>query len=484
MNQYIQVLIRRGVVAVSLLVVASLLSHAQAASLDKSDLNGDYTVDIIDLQIFSTDYLLQDWQTVNWCNFYQSSLNNEKFFRDATSEKTESFDSLLKFIADAYNCQVIVATTDKSDLNNDRVIDTADLTIFSSNYLERYWESVDWCLFHENTLAGLDFEGRRTGYYLKHFGLLLSFINDYFGCGGSEPPPFAIQLENVPKKPVRIAHAANFSDDYYVTDHSVGSLFIYDANLVLKGEIKGLNKPLGVAVDSQGYVLVGNDGRNNIEVYNPANGDLVAVFGEGLLKMPTAITLDALGNIYVTDSLSHGIQVFDAAYNPVRVIGKSDARGALNFPLDSVVINRSDDGVANIEEIFVADQTNKRIQVYDLAGNWLRSFTFAGTDGIGCSWFTGVCDIPGAPPFTKVQALDVDSQGRLHVLDNHAAAVVMFDPADGTFLGSYGGYGTDGTGAGYLRLPMDVLVSATDALTDIAIVISGDGRRIEVFTNP
>ena len=56
----------------------------------------------------------------------------------------------------------------------------------------------------------------------------------------------------------------------------------------------------------------------------------------------------------------------------------------------------------------------------------------------------------------------------------------MFDPTDGTILGSYGGFGTDGTEPGTLRVPMDVLVSETNT----PIVTTGDGNRIEVFTVP
>lgn len=369
--------------------------------------------------------------------------------------------------------QVISPVVDKSDLNHDLLIDSSDLSIFSTNYLETYWGAVDWCLFHESTLTGLQFEDRNTKYYLQNFKQLLLFINNYYACGGNDPLPKALQLESTPRFLARIAVAVNIGSDYYITDPMAGSLFIYDANLVLKAEIKGLSKPLGVAIDTQGYILIGNNGRDNIEVYDPANGNLLAVFGEGLLKMPTAITLDSLGNIYVTDSQNHHIQVFDAAYNPIRVIGKSGSQGALNFPVDAEIVN----GITNSQEIFVADQGNKRIQVYDLDGNWLRNFTFDGVDGQNCNWMTGVCEIPGVQPFTKVQALDTDSLGRLHVLDSHAASVMMFNPADGVFLGSYGTYGV---GAGFLRLPMDVLV----ADINMAIVTSGDGGRIEVLTVP
>lgn len=469
-----QDVVRQGAGVTLLLIVMVWVSLAPAAPVDKSDLNNDYTVGILDLKIFSNDYLAQDWETVDWCNFYESSVNNEKYFRKITAEKTATYANLLKLIAESYNCQVVLQITDKSDLNNDLVIDRMDLEIFSINYLETNWEMVNWCLFHQGVLEGSDFDGRSTKYFLRHFGLLLSFTNNQFGCGGGEPPPIALQLENIPDYLIRIADGANISDNYYITDAIVGSLFIYDKNLALKGEIKGLNRPLGVVIDSQGKLLIGNDGRDNIEVYDPANGDLLAVFGEGLVTMPNTITTDILGNIYVTDSRSNCIYVFDQTYNLLRIIGKSSAQGALDFPIDTEIIIRSGDGIANIQEVFVADQRNKRVQVYDLEGNWLRSLTFAGMDGQDCDWMTGLCEVPAVLGFTRLQALDVDSLGRLHVLDNFATSARMFDPADGSFLGSYGEYGEQ---AGFLRLPMDVLITERNT----AIVIAGDGGRIEVF---
>ena len=85
-----------------------------------------------------------------------------------------------------------------------------------------------------------------------------------------------------------------------------------------------------------------------------------------------------------------------------------------------------------------------------------------------------MCEIPGSPPFTRLQALHLDTIGRLHVLDNFGAAVMMFDPEDGAFLGTYGQYGLD---AGYLRVPLDLVVSGENT----AIVTAGDGDRIESF---
>jgi len=449
------------------LLLLALMPVAQSAKADKSDLNGDGAVDVQDIEIFASRYLGQDWTTVDWCAFYESSVTNQKYFRELTSHKLEHFQQLLNLIAETYECDVVAPKGDKSDLNSDGVVDLDDLTIFSINYLERHWESVDWCLFYGSTLAGVDYEGRSTRYYLRHFTLLLSFINRHFECGHSEPPPSDLAVESLPRFLTRVA--ASGTGDLYMSDPRVGSVFIYDPFMVLKGELKGLDKPLGVAIDTFGHILVGNNGRDNIEVYNATNGEHLANFGEGLLEMPTAITLDDAGNIYVTDSRADRVFVFDSAYNPIRTIGRG-GRGddTLTFPMDTEIINA---------EIFVADQGGYRVQVFDINGDWLRSITFEGTEGQNCNWFTGVCEIPGMPPFTKLQALSRDSLGRLHVLDNFAASAMIFDPADGTFINAYGAYGID---PGQLRVPMDVAVLTND----MAIVTAGDGDRVEIFTTP
>jgi hypothetical protein len=455
-----------------MLLMAALIWAVPAvpAVVDRSDLNGDGGVDTLDLEIFSDEFLNQDWQTVDWCQFYESSIDNPKYFRSITGSNPDRYQLLLDFIAVSFSCHVTATSGDKSDLDGSGTVELGDLVIFSENYLEAYWEYVDWCAFHAATLAGATFEGRSTHYFLRHFGTLLRFINDDFGCGGDEPPPSAVLLENPPRNLARVAYVPGPTGEFYVTDPRVGSVFIYDGDLVPRAEIKGLHKPLGVAVDAMGNILVGNDGRDNVEVYDPATGDLLDTFGDGQLEMPNAITLDGLGNIYVTDSRRHVVQVFDSAYNPVRTIGApGSGPEQLKFPVDAEIM-----AAGTGQELFVADQGNKRVQVYDLAGNWLRTITFEGTEGQNCNWFTGVCEIPGLPPFTRPQALASDGFGRLHVLDNFGAAGLMFDPADGSVIAGYGAYGED---AGSLRVPLDVVVTEAG----VAVVIAGDGPRIELF---
>lgn len=369
---------------------------------------------------------------------------------------------------------------EKSDLNKDRVVDIADLEIFSARYLQRDLTVIDWCGFYDATVAGVDFDsqskkgetnkdkvstGHSTAYYQKHFKMLLTFINDCYSCdAGLQRDPTMLVVENDPRLLLRMAKSTDDSGEIYITDPLVGSLFIYDAELLLIAELKGLDKPLGVAVDSHGNILIGNDGRDNIEVYDPYNGNLLAIFGQGLVIMPNSITTGPDGNIYVTDSRSHRVWVFDADFNFIRNIGSpGEGENEVYFPVDTEVITHNVDGNP-VQEVFIADQGNERIQIFDTGGKLLGK--------IG----PGECGMSGClpPRLANLQALDVDSLGRLHALDNFEAVVSILDPTSGDYLGEYGEYGD---GPGFLRMPLGLVISDTDQ----PIVTSGDGSRIVVY---
>jgi DNA-binding beta-propeller fold protein YncE len=357
---------------------------------------------------------------------------------------------------------------DKSDLNSDGLVNILDLSLFSTNYLEMDVTLVDWCAFYDATKAGEDFEGQSTKYYAKNFKMLLAFIYEDFDCGNTDPPPPPPPPppEFEPIKLVRIGQATDGSGDFYFSDARSDSVFVYDSNLQPKAEISDLDWPLGVAMDSRGFILIGNDGRTNVEVFNPETGNLHVVFGQGILKMPTAITIGPDGLIYVTDSRSHNVKVFDSDYALLRTIGSGgQGVGELDFPVDTLVVTYND-GSGDVQEVLVADQGNSRIQIYDAEGNYLRTIKS------GCGSFS--CR---PPEFRKLQALALDSQGRVHALDNFKALISILDPATGAFITSYGEYGE---GEGFLRVPLDLLI--TDA--DEAIITSGDGDRVEVIDIP
>jgi hypothetical protein len=120
---------------------------------------------------------------------------------------------------------------EQSDLNRDEEINTGDLAIFGSRYLHNLWTLVDWCGFYDATTSGFYFDGKAkkakdktkrgkpTKYYKKHFKLMLSFINDEYGCESVPPDgPGLLDLENEPRYLVRMAKSSDGSGDIYITD--------------------------------------------------------------------------------------------------------------------------------------------------------------------------------------------------------------------------------------------------------------------------
>jgi Uma2 family endonuclease len=388
-----------------------------------------------------------------------------------------------------------VIANDNSDLNEDGKVDYADLVIFSAKYLEQNIDDVDWCEAYEVIAKEERLYGKKTGYYKKHFGVLLGFIYDYYECDGG---PVLLAVVNQPQYAARIAFD-NDTGYYYVTDPRVGSVFIYDPNWLLVGELKGLEWPLGVAIDSQGHLLVGSNGQN-IEVYDRENGDLLWSFGSGLVRMPTAITIGPDGDIYVTDSKRNTVWVFDASYDeiPLRTIGAAgQGDGHLNFPTDTEIIERDVDEVP-LKEVFIADQGNHLIKVFDTHGNFVRSLEPPNVEEPapppepGVIYDTFFCMLYGYPrpgmecppvatvrgSYHRLQALGSDSFGRLHVLDSFDAIDAVVDPVSGELIEYFSSWGE---GQGLVKVPTDVLVINLAAGLDQAVVTDGDEDEIEIF---
>lgn len=255
---------------------------------------------------------------------------------------------------------------------------------------------------------------------------------------GFLPAPVVAQPA-APLYPTRLAKDA--SGNLYVTEAFHDRLDILDSLLNPIGEIGGLSRPLGVAVDSDGRIFIGNDGRDNVEVFN-TSGTLQLVIDNGNIPFPNDLALDGAGRLYVADSMSNRVRVYDAASGAwIRDIGAA----TLKFP-SAVAINPLTGGAGQPAlEIFVADQKNFKIRVYSETGTLQRSFGNK-VPGFSQSW-QGL--------FVKLQSLHFDTLGRLHALDCYSHRVQILSAANGAFLGSYGGYGPT---PGQLNLPLDIVI--------------------------
>jgi hypothetical protein len=90
---------------------------------------------------------------------------------------------------------------------------------------------------------------------------------------------------------------------------------------------------------------------------------------DGLFRQPTDVAWDSKGNIYITDGyVNSRVAKYDRNGDWVKQWGtKGTGPGQFDTP-HSIVIDRDDN-------VYVGDRGNRRVQIFDTDGNFVRQFT-------------------------------------------------------------------------------------------------------------
>ena len=184
--------------------------------------------------------------------------------------------------------------------------------------------------------------------------------------------------------------------------------------------------------------------------YGPGDAD-----GQSAFYGPRGIAVGPEGRVYVADTGNKRVQVFEPNGQFAFQWGGGGVReGYLDEP---VGIAFAPDGVPPYAEgVYVADTWNRRVQVFDKDGVFLRQWPIAG-------WDAG---LPDEKPY-----LAVDGNGYVYVTDPGHYRVLVFDGL-GNYVLSFGQYGPDGSA---FTLPMGIAVGE-----DGSIYVT-DARSNQVF---
>jgi DNA-binding beta-propeller fold protein YncE len=287
-----------------------------------------------------------------------------------------------------------------------------------------------------------------------------------WGGTPSMDPPEAIALQSqraLHRSPSRIAvdHAGNV----YTTEPAMGRIVVTNPFGGVIDVKEGFQTPSSIAIDHGGSIYVGEREIGAVSVFDAAwNFRHQLGQGVGEFANPNDVTIDPdvlVSGVYVADSGAHVVRVYSPTGDHQMTIGgPGSGPGLFDFP---AAVHVSIAG-----EIFVADQNNDRVQVFDGTGAFLRCFGRRSSFSF-------------SRKFGSLLGLTGDALGRLYVADAFRGHVQVFD-AQGVVLGAIGSFGD---GPGQLRTPVGLAIDPFGRLL-VASVNTGRVARfgLDAFSEP
>lgn len=289
-----------------------------------------------------------------------------------------------------------------------------------------------------------------------------------FGTAGSGPG----QLDYIED----IAFDTN--GDIYMADYGNNRVTVFDSSwnyLRTIGQYGAypapnggdLYSPGGVAVTSDGYVLVGST--NTVKWFDKNTGayvkriglpDASESFAPGIPSGVEDVIISSDGNIHTIEPYISRIQSFTSDGTYIRQFGDYGTEpGQFWGPL-GVDVDESDN-------IYIVDSVNNRIQKYDKDRNFLLTF---GTEGTGNGQFRRPRDVAVSPFNGNVYVTEWTSGPQ-------SARVQIFDQ-NGNYIGQFG---SQGQGNGQFASSTTIAISPVNG--DVYINDDGHtgGGRIAVF---
>lgn len=295
------------------------------------------------------------------------------------------------------------------------------------------------------------------------------------------------------RTPVRIALDAE--GNIFVADQEVGGVVKFNVYGVKQMTISTTDSPNGLAFAQDGALLVSQ--ASSVVRYDAATGLEVGRLSGGQLHVPVGIAVDDLtGYIYVADSRANHIEMYTASGQFVKAFAQGitadesgntvyNPLGALSRPMGISFEKVS-------RQLAVADTISRRVQFFDVEGNFVKSIGIA-IPGGATSFATTLGPMQLSAPvaiafeYSKGQAPVV--LNRIYIVDRARNNVEVVNPDTGLALNVVGAannyIGSSGVVNGKLLSPLDAVF---DAANNRLLVVNTVGNitiyGIDGGTNP
>jgi DNA-binding beta-propeller fold protein YncE len=233
----------------------------------------------------------------------------------------------------------------------------------------------------------------------------------------------------------------------YVCDTVAGNIEVFDLKkdrasyFAPLGEGK-LRLPINITIDQDGTRYVSDTGRAQVLVFS-ADGTFLEALGKKDEMKPADVVISA-DRLYIADLLNHCVKVYSKPGHKFLFDIPADAKdphAKLLSPTNLALDQQNG-------RLLVSDTGGNVVQVYDLAGKYLRSIGSAGV---------------AAGHFARPKGVAVDRQGLIYVVDAATQVVQIFD-AEGRLL-----------------LPFAQAGASTQGDVDLPTVVKVDYDNISYF---
>jgi len=207
--------------------------------------------------------------------------------------------------------------------------------------------------------------------------------------------------------------ATDAAGNVYVGDRVAEAVVIFSSDGERIGRISLQSAPTALEIADNGFLYVGME--NGINIYN--GEDLVDTISG--VSLPAAIEVSSGGVVYVLDAGEYNLKIIDGSGN-IAVVGDYQMFGG---DLRDLALDEANGELYELDRGHLLDDGSGvwRVQVFDLQGNLLRSFSHWGyaTDG----------------KLLSASSIEVDEQRRIYIADNSQNIIGVYDHT-GAYIGT------------------------------------------------
>ncbi|BFT69167.1 cadherin-like beta sandwich domain-containing protein [Paenibacillus sp. P36] len=222
----------------------------------------------------------------------------------------------------------------------------------------------------------------------------------------------------------RAVEVERTTGDIYVLDSTNNRVQVFDTQgnwsrtITLPPNASKTPIPEAMTLDGNGHLFVSDQNINIVYRFDLDGTNMIVVDSTGVSGRPMGLAVDDLGNLYVSQYNSQVVFKYQynsgsGTYSKVKTIGVLNAPGTDNSHFNGPWGLYTDSS----NRLYVTDQTNKRVQVFNSDGSYALTLSDTG--------------------FMTPHDVASDSSGNVYVLDRGANKVFLFNSqgSSGTALG-------------------------------------------------